>query len=206
MFRRKHSNDNPPFLIVGLGNPGPEYKHNRHNVGFMVLDELAKGLGVKFGKVQSNALVAQVARDEHRAILAKPRTFMNNSGSAVGPLLRFYKTPLEKLLVVYDDVDLPFETLRLRAKGSSAGQKGMKSIIERLGSQEFARLRVGVGRPRGRMSTPGHVLQDFSRAEQAALPFVLRRAAEAVEDFIHEGIAAAMNKYNAENDRDSESH
>lgn len=203
MFKRKNrSHENPPYLIVGLGNPGPQYKENRHNVGFMVLDELAKGLGAKFGKLQSNALIAQVKRRETRLILAKPRTFMNNSGAAVGPLLRFYKTPLEKLLVVYDDVDLPFETLRLRASGSSAGQKGMKSIIERLGTQEFARLRMGVGRPKGRMSTPDHVLQDFSRGEKAALPFLLRRAAEAVEDFIHEGIAAAMNKTNA-NEKDT---
>ena len=199
MFRRrkKETNDNPPYLIVGLGNPGPEYRNNRHNVGFMVLDYLAKGLGTKFGKVQSNALVAQVTGQEHRVILAKPRTFMNNSGSAVGPLVNFYKVPLEKLLVVYDDVDLPFENLRLRAEGGSAGHNGMKSIIERVGTQEFSRLRVGVGRPKGRMSTPDHVLQDFSRDEQDALPFLLRRAAETVEDFIHEGVVAAMNKHNA---------
>lgn len=199
MFRRKkETNDNPPFLIVGLGNPGPEYKENRHNVGFMVLDELAKGLGVKFGKVQSNALVAQFGSGAGRLILAKPRTFMNNSGSAVGPLVRFYKVPLEKLLVIYDDVDLPFETLRLRGEGGSAGQNGMKSIIERLGTEEFARMRVGISRPKGRMRTPDHVLQDFSPDEQDVLPFVLRRAAEAVETFIHEGLAAAMNKYNGE--------
>ncbi len=199
MFRRKkETNDNPPFLIVGLGNPGREYKENRHNVGFMALDFLAKGLDTKFGKVQSNALVAQFGTGSNRLILAKPRTFMNNSGSAVGPLLHFYKTPQEKLLVVYDDVDLPFETLRLRGEGGSAGHNGMKSIIERLGSDAFPRLRVGVGHPKGRMSTPNHVLQDFSRDEQDVLPFVLRRAAEAIEMFIHEGLTAAMNKYNAE--------
>jgi PTH1 family peptidyl-tRNA hydrolase len=199
MFRRKkETNDNPPFLIVGLGNPGPDYKQNRHNVGFMVMDYLAKGLDTKFGKVQSNALVAQFGTAEHRLILAKPRTFMNNSGSAVGPLLHFYKAPQEKLLVVYDDVDLPFETLRLRGEGGSAGHNGMKSIIERLGSDAFPRMRIGVGRPKGRMSTPNHVLQDFSRDEQDVLPFVLRRAVEAIEMFIHEGLTAAMNKYNAE--------
>jgi PTH1 family peptidyl-tRNA hydrolase len=199
MFRRKkETNDNPPFLIVGLGNSGPDYKQNRHNVGFMVMDYLAKGLDTKFGKMQSNALVAQFGTAEHRLILAKPRTFMNNSGSAVGPLLHFYKAPQEKLLVVYDDVDLPFETLRLRGEGGSAGHNGMKSIIERLGSDAFPRMRIGVGRPKGRMSTPNHVLQDFSRDEQDILPFVLRRAAEAIEMFIHEGLTAAMNKYNAE--------
>ena len=194
--RKKETNDNPPFLIVGLGNPGPEYKFNRHNVGFMVLDTLAEGLETRFGKMQGNALIAQVNRDEHRLILAKPRTFMNKSGSAVGQLQHFYKTPLDKLIIVYDDVDLPFESLRLRPDGGSAGHNGMKSIIERLGSQGFARLRVGIGRPKGRMRTPDHVLQDFSREEKEALPFVLRRAAEAVEEWVHEGIVEAMNKYN----------
>jgi PTH1 family peptidyl-tRNA hydrolase len=197
MFRRnKETNDNPPYLIVGLGNPGPEYKLNRHNVGFMVADTLAKELGETFGRMQSNAMVAQGKRGEHRVVLAKPRTFMNRSGSAVGALLRFYKTPLEKLLVIYDDVDLPFETLRLRGEGSSGGQNGMKSIIENLGSQEFARLRVGVSRPKGRMRTPDHVLQDFSKDEQIDLPLLLDRAAEAAMSFVDEGITAAMNKYN----------
>lgn len=198
MFRRKkETNDNPPFLIVGLGNPGPEYKLNRHNVGFMVLDELAKELDVTFGRMQANALVAPATRGEERLVLAKPRTFMNRSGSSVGGLLRFYKGPLEKLLVIYDDVDLPLETLRMRGEGGSAGHNGMKSIIENLGSQAFARLRVGVGRPKGRMRTPDHVLQDFSRADQEALPFVVQRAAEAALSFVDKGIVATMNAYNA---------
>lgn len=197
MFWRKNkTNDNPPFIIVGLGNPGPEYKHNRHNVGFMVLDELGKILETSFGRMQANALVADARRGEQRLVLAKPRTFMNRSGSAVGGLLRFYKAPPERLLVIYDDADLPFEALRLRPDGSSAGQKGMKSIIENLGSEAFARLRVGIGRPKGRMRTPDHVLQDFSRGEQEALPFMLQRAAEAALTFVDEGIVAAMNRYN----------
>lgn len=201
MFRRKkETNDNPPFLIVGLGNPGPEYKLNRHNVGFMVADELGRLLGETFGRMQSNALVAQGKRGEQRVVLAKPRTFMNRSGSAVGGLLRFYKVPLEKLLVIYDDVDLPFESLRLRGEGSSGGQNGMNSIIESLGSKEFARLRVGVSRPKGRMRTPDHVLQDFSKGEQAELPFLLGRAAEAALTFVDDGLTAAMNKYNASKD------
>ena len=197
MFWRKNkTNDNPPFIIVGLGNPGPEYKHNRHNVGFMVLDELAKMLDASFGRMQANALVADARRGEQRLVLAKPRTFMNRSGSAVGGLLRFYKAPPERLLVIYDDADLPFEALRLRPDGGSAGQKGMKSIIENLGSGAFARLRVGIGRPKGHMRTPDHVLQDFSRGEREALPFVLQRAAEAALTFVDEGIVAAMNRYN----------
>lgn len=195
-FKRKESPSNPPFLIIGLGNPGPEYKFNRHNVGFMVADKLARGLDTEFGRVQSNALVAQARRGGQRILLAKPRTFMNRSGPAAGALLRFFKVPLEKLLVIYDDVDLPFETLRLRGEGGSAGHNGMKSIIQNLGSQEFARLRVGVGRPKGRMRTPDHVLQDFSKTEQEVLTFVLQRAAEAVVTFVDEGIVSAMNRFN----------
>jgi PTH1 family peptidyl-tRNA hydrolase len=202
MFRKRRQKEfegnNPPHLIVGLGNPGNEYRDSRHNAGFMVLDQVAKDLEVKFGKVQNEALVAQAGSGEQRIVLAKPRTFMNRSGIAVAPLVRFYKVPLEKLLIVFDDVDLPFETLRLRSSGSSGGQNGMKSIIEKLGTQEFARLRVGVNRPKGRMRTPDHVLQDFSRAEQDALPFVLRRAADAVQVFIKDGIVAAMNQFNSE--------
>lgn len=193
---KEHEGSNPPHLIVGLGNPGPEYRENRHNVGFMVVDKLAEELGVKFSKVQNEAMIAQAGAGEDRVVLAKPRTYMNNSGVSVSQLVRFYKVPLEKLLVVFDDVDLPFETLRLRSEGSSGGQNGMKSIIQKLGSQEFARLRIGVSRPKGRMSTPNHVLQDFSRSEQQALPFVLKRASDAVQTFISEGIVAAMNKYN----------
>lgn len=196
MFRKHKTDDNPPFLLVGLGNPGPEYKLNRHNAGFMVVDELARQLEASFGRMQSNAMVAQAKHGEQRLVLAKPRTYMNNSGSSVGGLLRFYKVPAEKLLVIYDDVDLPFETLRLRAEGGSAGQKGMRSIIENLGGKDFARLRVGIGRPKGRMSTPDHVLQDFSKQELDALPFVLQDAAEAVLTFVDEGIVEAMNRHN----------
>lgn len=195
--RLRKREENTPFLIVGLGNPGAEYKNNRHNAGFMVLDELAAKLGAPFGRMQHQALLAQARHGEERLVLAKPRTFMNVSGQAVGSLVRFYKVPLERLLVVYDDADLPFEALRLRPEGGAAGQKGMRSIIERLGTQAFPRLRVGIGRPKGRMSTPAHVLQDFSQQEQEALPFMLSRAAEAILCFVDEGIETAMNKYNA---------
>jgi PTH1 family peptidyl-tRNA hydrolase len=121
---------------------------------------------------------------------------MNKSGQAVSTLVRFYKIPFTNLLVAYDDVDLPFETIRLRPSGGSAGQKGMKSIIRQLGSQDFPRLRLGIGRPPGRMSTPDYVLQDFSQQESDVLPFVLDRAADAALTFINEGIEAAMTRYN----------
>lgn len=197
MFRRKKQNDESrPYLIVGLGNPGPEYKLNRHNAGFMVLDELAAKLGESFRKVQNQALVTQARHGDQRLVLAKPRTFMNLSGQAVGALARFYKVPMERILVVYDDADLAFETLRLRPEGGAAGQKGMRSIIQHLGTQAIPRLRVGIGRPKGRMSTPAHVLQDFSKQEQDDLPFLLGRAVDAILYFVDEGIEAAMNQYN----------
>lgn len=184
------------YLIVGLGNPGREHAHNRHNVGFMVVDRIAGLLGVEFTRMQSKALVTKGSYQGQRVILAKPRTFMNLSGQAVGPLLRFYKLPVERLLVIFDDADLDYEVIRLRPEGGSSGQKGMKSIIQTLGTQAFPRLRVGIGRPPGRMKTPDYVLQDFSKVQQFALPFLLDRAAQAALSFVAEGIEAAMNEFN----------
>jgi PTH1 family peptidyl-tRNA hydrolase len=184
------------YLIVGLGNPGREYTGSRHNMGFMVLDRLAARLETSFSRVQSHALVAKGEYQARRLVLAKPQTYMNLSGQAVESLRRFYKVPLEQLLVVYDDVDLPLGTLRLRPDGGSAGQKGMRSIIERLGTQAIPRLRVGIGRPPGRMEAAAYVLQDFSRQEAVALPHILERASEAALVFVTRGLEAAMNQYN----------
>ena len=185
-----------PYLIVGLGNPGPQYRRNRHNIGFMLLDRLAERLGVKFSRLQSKALFTTAGYQERRIVLAKPQTYMNLSGQAVGALLRFYKMPLENMLVAYDDVDLPLGTLRLRPEGGSAGQKGMASIIERLGTQSFPRLRLGIGRPPGRMDAANYVLQDFSSAEIEFLSPVLENAAEAALVFVLHGLEQAMNQYN----------
>jgi PTH1 family peptidyl-tRNA hydrolase len=184
------------FLIIGLGNPGREYQNNRHNVGFMVLEEIARKLDIKFSRVQSNALVTKGEYSAHRIILAKPRTYMNNSGQPVRSLVRFYKIPLGNLMIVFDDADLPFDTIRLRSEGGSSGQKGMESIIQNLGAQDFNRLRVGIGRPPGRMSTPDYVLQDFNKEEREILPMLLDKASEAVLMCVAEGIIPAMNVYN----------
>jgi PTH1 family peptidyl-tRNA hydrolase len=184
------------YLISGLGNPGRKYRHNRHNVGFMLLDQLAERLEVRFSRLESNALVTKGDYQRARAILAKPQTYMNLSGNAVSALQRFYKVPLENLMVVYDDVDLPLGTIRMRPFGGAAGQKGMKSIIERLGTQNFPRLRIGVGRPPGRMSAADYVLQNFSNDEAELLDLTLQRATNAVLIFITEGLDAAMNQYN----------
>jgi PTH1 family peptidyl-tRNA hydrolase len=185
-----------PFLIVGLGNPGRQYKNTRHNVGFMCVDALAARLGTGFSRLESQALVAKGEHQGMRLILAKPQTFMNLSGRPVGALLHYYKVPLDHLLVAYDDVDLPFGSLRLRPDGGSAGQKGMLSIIDRLGTQQFPRLRLGIGRPPGRMDAASYVLQNFLRSEAEQLAAMLERASEAALAFVTQGLVTAMNIYN----------
>jgi PTH1 family peptidyl-tRNA hydrolase len=186
----------PPFLIVGLGNPGRQYRNNRHNIGFLLVDRLAEKLGVTFSRLESKALVTKADFQGQRVVLAKPQTFMNLSGQATASLVKFYKIPLENLLVAYDDVDLPFGNLRLRPGGGSAGQKGMESIIERLGTQDFPRLRLGIGRPPGRMEAAAYVLQDFSPAEEPELSATLERGVQAALVYITQGLEAAMNQYN----------
>jgi len=186
------------FLLVGLGNPGREYRETRHNAGFMVIDRLSEQLGFGLSRVQSKALIGQGKLGEARVILAKPQTYMNLSGQAVASLLRFYKLPHSRLLVIHDDIDLPFGTIRMRPGGGSGGQKGLASIIQQLGTQEFPRLRVGVGRPSGRMDPADHVLQTFSPAERELLPGVLKTAVEASLSFVKDGLSQAMNQFNGE--------
>ncbi len=188
--------ENTPYLIVGLGNPGPRYHNNRHNVGFMVVNALADTANIPIRRVEFHALVGKGDFADARLILAKPQTYMNNSGQAVATLVHFYKIPIERLLVVHDDLDLPFGTLRLRPQGSAGGQRGMGSIIAKLNTQEFARLRVGIGRPPGRMDPSDYVLHDFDPPEEEMLPEVLERAVKAIRMFIEEDINLAMNKFN----------
>jgi peptidyl-tRNA hydrolase, PTH1 family len=184
------------FLIVGLGNPGREYRETRHNVGFMLLDRLAVKLNARFTRLQSRALVASANFGERKIILAKPQTFMNLSGQSVLGLVHFYKLPLTNLLVAHDDLDLPLGTIRIRPDGGSAGQKGMTSILERFGTDKFPRVRLGIGRPPGQMAAPDYVLQDFSNADLTIISETLNRAVEAVLTFTAEGLNSAMNKYN----------
>jgi len=184
------------YLIIGLGNPGREYRQTRHNVGFMLLDRLIIKLGARFTRLQSRALVASAHYQERKIILAKPQTFMNLSGQSVKGLINFYKIPLEHLLIAHDDLDLPISTIRIRPDGSSAGQKGMVSTIERLGTDAFPRLRLGIGRPPGQMEAPDYVLQDFSNADLTIISETLNRAAEAALMWVTTGLDAAMNKYN----------
>jgi PTH1 family peptidyl-tRNA hydrolase len=185
-----------PYLVVGLGNPGREYRFNRHNVGFMAIDTASRAWGVELNRVQAKALMSATNFSGRRVILAKPQTFMNLSGQPVSSLLRFYKVPLENLLVVHDDLDLPVGTLRIRPGGVSAGQKGLGSIIEKLGTEAFPRLRIGIGRPPGRMDSTDYVLEDFPKAEREIVLQVLERARQAVETFIAAGVVTAMDQFN----------
>ena len=184
------------YLLVGLGNPGREYKNNRHNFGFMVLDQLAEASGWSFGRVQHQALVVSGRMCGKPVLLAKPQTFMNASGRSVASLMRFYRIDLERLLVVYDDLDLELGTLRFRKSGGSGGQKGVQSIIEQLGTDEFARLRLGIGRPPGRMDPADYVLRPFRASEEPIQDEVLKRSGEAVTCFMTEGIEMAMSRHN----------
>jgi len=188
--------DGEMFLIAGLGNPGREYRESRHNFGFMVLDRLAERLDVQFNKEQLKALTASAPYEGRRLMLVKPQTYMNESGRAVVPLLRYYKIPQDHLLVIHDDMDLPFGTLRVRPNGSDGGQKGMGSIIAQLGSRDFTRLRCGIGHPPGQMEVSDYVLNKFGKEDEELLPSVLDKAASCALDFTVRGFTYCMNNYN----------
>lgn len=181
--------------IVGLGNPGEKYRGTRHNIGFAVVDELARRVKAVFESSPSDALIAK-ARSPESVLFIKPLTFMNNSGQAVGELVRYFKIDVADLLIVVDEADLPLAKLRARARGSAGGHNGLKSIIEHLGN-DFARLRVGVGRGgAAREELANHVLARFEKSEAADVERMTARAADAAEVFITKGIAAVMNEFN----------
>ena len=184
------------FLLIGLGNPGREYKDNRHNIGFMLIDRLAVRLNARGMKLQSKAIVTSGLYEERKLILAKPQTYMNLSGQSAQGLLHFYKIPPENLMVAHDDLDIPLGTIRIRPSGGAGGQRGMASTIERLGTKDFPRLRLGIGRPPGRMDAAAYVLQDFSRADLLIVSETLDRAADAVLTFVTDGLNMAMNRFN----------
>ena len=183
------------FLLVGLGNPGKEHRLNRHNVGFMAIDHLASEHGINLGRVQNKAIVGDGRVGGKSVILVKPQTYMNRSGNAVGPLASYYRIAPEDVLVIYDDIDLPPGTIRLREKGGSGGHNGMKSIIQHLGN-DFPRLRLGVGRPSGKMSPAAYVLQDFGNDEQQLVQTMLDNVLRAVESFLEDGVDLAMSRHN----------
>ncbi len=187
-------------MIIGLGNPGPTYAANRHNIGFQVVECFARRHTIALDRMQMKALTGQgrlwVRDQSTKVFLAKPLTYMNASGQAVAALVRFYQVEPNDLIVVHDDLDLESGRMRLRPGGSAGGQNGVKSIIQQLGSQEFARARIGVGRPPGRMDPADYVLQDFTAAEEEIFAPLRERACDALECWLFDGIDAAMNRFN----------
>lgn len=193
-----HSAQTPrPFIVVGLGNPGPRYASNRHNAGFQCVDLLARAHGLTFARLQHRARVATGAIAGRRVVLAKPLTYMNLSGRAVGPLVRWYKVPLDQLMVIYDDLDLPLGTIRLRPGGGSGGHKGLRSIITALGHDDFPRLRIGIGRPPAGWDPADYVLSDFTSDELPVFRNAAETAVQAVECWLTDGLDTAMNRFNA---------
>ncbi len=183
-------------LIVGLGNPGKEYLFSRHNLGFMVVDRLADDLDIRVARSQFDSLTGDGTISGNRIILAKPQTYMNLSGNAVAVLLRYFKLEIEDLIVIHDELDLPFDIVRIKKGGGDGGNKGVRSIMNQLGSPDFVRVRIGIGKPPRKEMTEGHVLGRFFPEEMEKLPDILVRAADAVEAIIKSGLAAAMNQFN----------
>lgn len=184
------------YLIVGLGNPGKTYENTRHNIGWMVVDRLAKRHGLTVSKVEHKAQTGSGLIAGNKIILAKPMTYMNLSGDSVVPLAGFYKIPPERIIVLHDDLDIPFGTLRLRKGGSSGGQNGLKHILARFGTQEIPRVRMGIGRPPGRMNPADYVMIPFRGDDVITANELIDRAADSVETWLREGMDIAMNRFN----------
>lgn len=182
------------WLVAGLGNPGPRYEGNRHNAGFMVADLLAARAGCSFRRDRSRAQAATGRLAGLPVTLAKPMTFMNLSGTPVAAIAGFYKVPADRIVVVHDELDLPFGAIRLKLGGGDNGHNGLRSVTARLGTRDYYRVRVGVGRPPGRQDPADFVLTDFRPAERKVLPLVLELAADAVETLLRSGLAAAQNE------------
>jgi PTH1 family peptidyl-tRNA hydrolase len=185
------------WLIVGLGNPGPQYQGNRHNVGQMVLDELAArmGSGFKTHKARAQVVEGRLGIGGPRVVLAKPMSYMNVSGGPVSALAGFYGIAPDHVVAVHDEIDIPFNTLKLKLGGGEGGHNGLRDISKALGTKDYLRVRVGVGRPPGRMDTADFVLRDFGTAELKELPFLLDEAADAVELVLRDGLLAAQQKF-----------
>ena len=187
------------WLIVGLGNPGPRYELTRHNVGQMIVDELAARRGESFRAHKANARVVEtwLRPGAAKLVLAKPNTFMNVSGGPVAGLAKFYGVPPEHVVVVHDELDIPFDTIKLKAGGGHGGHNGVRDVAKALDSNAFARVRVGIGRPTGRQDPADWVLDPFGPAERKNLPILVGDAADAVEQLVEEGLLAAQQKHHA---------
>jgi PTH1 family peptidyl-tRNA hydrolase len=187
------------YLIIGLGNPGKRYELTRHNIGFMVLEKLAAQLEIELKQKSFNSLLGKGTVAGENVLLAKPQTFMNLSGTAVRKLQSFFKTDISNLIVIHDDLDLPFGAIRLKAGGGTAGHKGLASIESNLGTSEFTRVRLGIGKPVDKSRIEGYVLEPFRKEEQIALPELLQWAADASAEVVLNGLQKAIGKYQTKN-------
>ena len=197
------SSENGVWLVVGLGNPGPSYAGHRHNVGYLVNDELARRIGSGFRPHKSGRADVVEGRlggvggvGGVRVVLARPRCYMNETGGPVSTLAKFYKVPVERVVAIHDELDIPFDTMRLKLGGGDNGHNGLRSMRASLGSGDFHRVRVGIGRPPGRQSPADFVLSSYSAAERKVLPFQVDRAADAVESLLTEGLEKAQGRFN----------
>ena len=187
------------YLVVGLGNPGPDYAFNRHNVGQMVIDVLAKRFGASFSKHKANAVVAEtrLGIGQEKLVLAKPLSYMNTSGGPVANLAKFYGIEPDHVIVIHDELDIPAETVKIKFGGGHAGHNGLRDIISALGTNDYVRIRVGIGRPPGSMATADYVLKNFSATEKKELPTTLEIAADAAESVIRDGLTAAQQRFHS---------
>ncbi|MFC4410257.1 aminoacyl-tRNA hydrolase [Chungangia koreensis] len=185
-------------LIVGLGNPGKQYENTRHNIGFKVIDELAERWNAPLNQMKFNGMYATVHRPEGKVLLLKPLTYMNLSGESVRPLMDYFEIDPEDIVILYDDLDLPPGQLRLRQKGSAGGHNGMRSLIQHLGTQEFNRIRIGIGRPSGGMKVPDYVLSNFSTDESAIIRESIVKSADASEAWLKQPFLSVMNDFNSQ--------
>lgn len=187
-------------MVVGLGNPGPKYQHNRHNIGFQCVDLYARRHSIDLSRVQNRCVVGDgwvsTRGTRHKVLVAKPLTFMNASGQGVGPLAHYYRVEPHNILVIHDDLDLESGVLRLRPGGGSGGQKGIRSLIQHLGTPDFPRIRVGIGRPPGRMEPAAYVLQDFGAREEEVFGPLRELICDAIDCWLAESLETAMNRYN----------
>ena len=183
-------------LVVGLGNPGPRYAATRHNAGFLVVELLAERIGGRFKAHKGRADVVEGRLAGQPVVLAKPKSYMNESGGPIVSVARFYKVPIERITIVHDDLDLPFGSLRLKRGGGDGGHNGLRSATSALGSKDYLRVRFGIGRPPGRQDPADFVLRDFAAAERKDVPFLVDRAADAVEALLAQGLEAAQNQFN----------
>jgi peptidyl-tRNA hydrolase, PTH1 family len=187
------------ILVAGLGNPGKKYTNTKHNIGFLVVDEIGKRVGIELKKNKFKGIFGEGFTGDIKLALLKPETYMNLSGESVSSIKNFYDIPTENIIVVYDEMDLPLGDIRIKSGGGSAGHNGIKSIISSLGSGEFTRVRVGIGKPLAKDSGAGHVLSGFSKDEGKIVKESIMRAADAVFAITEDGLERAMNKYNTKN-------